>query len=145
MGKSFPRFTSRQVHRWDTKVGSFAIPHISLGVYLIISLLLNDFELNDFNSFIVVMYLTVIFTVTAFGALVIYFVAQAKVRGSERYARYSYWLAIAYLCFSLGVVGISFGYSIVHLVYFAESVMLLVFARRAFRELRAAEDWASMR
>ena len=154
MGKSSPRFTSGQVHWSDTGAGNLAIPHLCLGAYLVITGLLYDFELNDlflndFKGFIVVMSLAVVFTVTAFGTLVIYFVVQAKVRGSERYARYGYWLAVAYLCFIVAVVGISWtyliGYATVSLLYFAESIMLLVFARRTFRELCAAQSWASMR
>ena len=152
MGKFFPRFTSSQAHWSNRGVGNLAAPHICLGAYLIFFPLwdnVGDLWRNDFIGFIVWMALIVFVAVTAFGTLVIYFVVQAKIRGSERYARHSYWLAIVYLCFIIGVVGISWtyliGYAIASLVYFAESVMLLVFARRTFRELRAAEEWASMR
>ena len=145
MGKSFHRFTSRQSHWMDANAGRFTIPHICLGAYIIVELLLNDFELNylllnDFKSLVIGMSLMLWATVTLWGVLVIYFAAQATIRDSERYARHSYWLAIAYLCFSIGVVGISWtfliGYAIVSLAYFAESLMLLVFARRTVRELR---------
>lgn len=152
MSKFSHRLTSGQTGWIDTKAGSFAIPHVCLGAYLIFALLwdnVSDLLRNDLIGFIVWMALMVFVAITAFGTLVIYFVAQAMIRNSERYARHSCWLAIAYLCFSVGVVGISWtyliGYAIVSLVYFAESVILLVFARRAFRELRAVEDWASMR
>ena len=112
MGKSFPRFTSKQTHWIDTKagVGRFAIPHVCLGAYLIFAMLwdnISNLLRNDFIGFMVWMALTVVVAVTVFGTLVIYFVAQAKVTGSKRYTRNSYWLAIAYLCFSVGVVGIS--------------------------------------
>ncbi len=143
MGKSFPRFTSRQVHRSDTGAGNLAIPHLCLGAYLIFVLLwdnISDLLRNDFIGFMVWMTLMGIVAVTVFGTLVIYFVAQAKVTGSKRYTRNSYWLAIAYLCFSVGVVGISWTYiigmAIVSLLYIAESMMLLVYARCTFRELR---------
>lgn len=152
MGKFFPRFTSRQAHWSNTGAGNLATPHLCLGAYLIFVPLwgnVSNLLRNDFIGFIVWMALMVVVAVTAFGTLVIYFVAQAKVRGPERYARKGYWLAIIYLCFSIGVVGISWtyliGYAIVSVVYFAESVILLVFAHRAFRELRTAEEWASMR
>ena len=133
MGKSFPRFTSGQVNWSDTGAGGLAIPHLFLGAFLIISLLRHDFA-----GFAIGMALDV--TVTAFGILVIYFVAQAQVRDSERYARYSYCLAIAYLCFSVGILGISWTYlvgnAIVSVVYLVESVIILVYARRTVRELR---------
>lgn len=121
--------------------GSLAIPHLFLGAFLIITLLRYDFA-----GFAAAMALVA--TVTAFGILTIYFVAQAEVRDSEQYAHRSYWLAIAYLCFSISITGISWTYFIgnafVSLAYLAESVILLVIARRTFRELRSAENWASM-
>ena len=142
----------RRSHWSNTGAGNLAIPHLCLGAYLIFVLLwdnVSNLLRNDFIGFIVWMALIVFVAVTAFGTLVIYFVAQAEIRDSKWYARHSYWLAVAYLCFSVGVVGISWtyliGYAIVSLVYFAESVILLVFSYRAFRELRAVEDWASIR
>ena len=152
MGKSFPRFTSKQTHWIDTKAGRFAILHVCLGACLIFILLWDNTSSllrNDFIGFMVWMALTVMVAITVFGTLVIYFVARTEITGSERYTRISYWLTIAYLCFTLGVVGISWtcliGMATVSLVYLAESVMLLVYARRAYRELRADENWASMR
>ena len=149
MGKSFPRSTSRPVHWIGTGAGSLVIPHICLGAYLIFVLLWDN--INDFTGFIVWMVLTPLVAITVFGTLVMYFVVQANIRGSEQYARHGYCLAIAYLCIGVGVVGITWtyligiGYAIVSIIYFVESVMLLVFARRTIRELRVAEDWASMR
>ncbi len=130
-----PKFTSRQDIWIDTKAGRFAIPHLCLGAFIVTATLLNDF-----NSFIVLKALTVLVTVTAFGILTIYFIAQADIRDSERYARYGRRLAVAYLCFIVGVVFISWtyliGYAFLSLVYLAESAILLVIAWRTARELR---------
>lgn len=152
MSKFFPQFTSKQAHWSNTGAGNLASPHLCLGVYLIFVLLwdnVGDLLRNDFTGFIIWMSLMVIVAVTAVGTLVIYFVAQANVRGSERNARHSYLLAIAYLCFSIGVVGISWtyliGFAMASLLYLAEALALLVFARRTYMELRAAGEWASMR
>ena len=151
MGKSFSRFTPRRTHWIDTKAGRFAIPHASLGGYLIFVLLWDNWG-NLLSNDFVWKALAILGAVTVLGTLVIYFVAQSDVRDSERYARYSYWLAVAYLCLILAVIGISWptiiigpGNAIVSLLYFAGLMRLLVFARRTYRELRAAEEWASMR
>lgn len=152
MDKFFPRLALRQDSWMDTKAGRFLSPHVCLGAVLIFLLLwdnVSNLWRNDFTGFIVWTGLTVLAAVTVLGALVIYFVAQTDFRDSNEYARYGFWLAIAYLCFSIGVVGISWtfliGYAIVSLVYLAESVILLVMAWRILRELRATENWTSMR
>lgn len=151
MNRPFQRFTPRQTHWIDMKAGRFAIPHVSLGGYLIFVLLWENFG-NLLSNDFVWKALAILVAVTVLGTLVIYFVAQSDVRDSERYARNSYWLAVAYLCFILAVIGISWpviiigpGNAIVSFLYFAGLMRILVFARRTYRELRADREWASMR
>ena len=154
MGRFSPPATSGKVRWIDKTAGRFVIPHLCLGTFCILRPLLNDFELdrllqNDFEAFMVLMSLTLWVTVTVIGILVMYFVAQADGGDSVRYARNSYLATIAYLCFCAGAVGVSWtfliGYAFVSIAYLVESILLLAIARRTFRELRAAEDWASIR
>ncbi len=128
-----PRLPSGQVHWRDTGAGRLAILHLSLGAFIIFNLLRYDY-----GGFAISM--AVITTITCFGTLVMLFVAQARVKDSERYARCGFGLAIAFVCLSVVVVVASWtyvvGFALVSVVYFAESVIALVLAWRTVTELR---------
>ncbi len=94
------RFTSRQVYWFDSWAGRLAILHSLLSAYLMSNLLRFDY-----GGFAISMGFTV--TVAVFGVLVMLFVAKARVSKSERYARYGFRLAAAYVLFSVGVMAVS--------------------------------------
>lgn len=134
MEESSSQPAPRQVRWSDTTAGILAIPHLLLGAFLIINLFLHDYEKGMLFG------LPLATATTVFGILVIFFVAQATAGTSRQRSRRSFVLAIVYLCFSIVIMGISWtylvGWAIVSVVYFAESVVLVVTAWQTIRESR---------
>ena len=132
MGRYYPEYPRRLCGQ-GRGLRNLAVFHAASSGFLI-----GDLLHYDYPNLVIGMVLMI--SVICFGFLPMYLVKKAKEKESEQYASYSYRTAVAYLCFSVGVVFISWtyliGYAFLSLVYLAESAILLVIAWRTARELR---------